>query len=73
MSGSAETDIENLLDAARELGTEDPDEEIGALQDLLRAAWNLMTEVQQTALMQSDEAQAVLEPEIDEEDEPEDE
>ena len=67
MSGSAETDIENLLDAARELGTEDPEEEINALQELLRAAWNLMTEAQQTTLMQTDEAQAVLEPEEDEE------
>jgi len=70
MSGSAETDIEVLLDAARELGTEDPEEEINALQELLRAAWNLMTEAQQTTLMQTDEAQAVLEPEKDEEDEP---
>ena len=70
MSGSAETDIENLLDAASELGTEDPEEEINALQELLRAAWNLMTEAQQTTLMQTDEAQAVLEPEEDEEDEP---
>jgi hypothetical protein len=61
MSGTAENDIESLLDAARELGTEDPEDEIEALQDLLRAAWNLMTEAQQTALMQSDEALAVLE------------
>ena len=61
MSGSAETDIENLLDAARELGTEDPEEEINALQELLRAAWNLMTERQQVSLMQSDEALTVLE------------
>jgi hypothetical protein len=73
MSGSAETDIENLLDAARELGTEDPEEEINALQELLRAAWNLMTEAQQTTLMQTDEAQAVLEPEEDEDAEEPDE
>ena len=44
----------------RELGTVDPEHEIAALQDLLRAAWGLMTEAQQTALLESDEAQAVL-------------
>lgn len=67
MSGSVETDIENLIDAAREMGTEDPEEEIDALQDLLRAAWNLMTDAQQAALMQSDEALAVLEHEAEDE------
>ena len=73
MSGTAENDIESLLDAARELGTEDPEDEIEALQDLLRAAWNLMTEAQQTALMQSDEALAVLEGDDDDADEADDE
>lgn len=73
MSGSADVDIETLIDAARELGTEDPEEEIEALQDLLRAAWNLMSDPQQNALMQSDEARAVLEPEEEDADETDDE
>jgi hypothetical protein len=73
MSGTADNDIENLLDAARELGTEDPEDEIEALQDLLRAAWNLMTEAQQTALMQSEEALAVLEGGDEDADEADDE
>jgi hypothetical protein len=42
------------------------------LQDLLRAAWNLMTERQQASLLQSDEALTVLEAE-GEADEDEDE
>jgi hypothetical protein len=60
MSGSADTDIESLIDAARSVGTADPEQEIAALQDLLRTAWGLMSEAQQTALVGSDEAQAVL-------------
>ena len=69
MSGSAETDIETLIDAARTSGTIDPEQEIAALQDLLRAAWGLMSDAQQAALLHSDEAQAVLEAEEDETDE----
>jgi len=66
MSGAGDTDIEGLIDAARSLGTADPEHEIATLQDLLRAAWGLMTEAQQTALMESDEAQAALTTDEDE-------
>jgi hypothetical protein len=68
MSGS-DIDIESLIDAARSLGTVDPEQEIATLQDLLRTAWGLMTETQQTALMESDEAQATLTTDEDEADE----
>ena len=73
MSGAADNDIESLIDAARTYGTADPEDEVEALQDLLRAAWALMTERQQAALMESDEALAVLSPDDDESDEPADE
>jgi len=73
MSGAVDNDIENLIDAARTYGTGDPEQEVEALQDLLRAAWALMTERQQAALMESDEALAVLSPEADEADESPDE
>jgi hypothetical protein len=71
MSGSGDTDIESLIEAARLSGTTDPEQEIAALQDLLRLAWNLMNERQQTELIESDEAQALLaqDQEADEEDE----
>jgi hypothetical protein len=72
MSGSSDNDVESLIEAARNFGTDDPEQEIEALQDLLRAAWNLMTERQQVSLMQSDEALTVLEAEEDS-DEDEDE
>ena len=65
MSGSSDNDVESLIEAARNYGTDDPEQEIEALQDLLRAAWNLMTERQQVSLMQSDEALTVLEAEKD--------
>jgi hypothetical protein len=61
MSGTTDHDVESLIEAARNYGTDDPEQEIEALQDLLRAAWNLMTERQQAALLQSDEALTVLE------------
>ena len=70
MSGSIDTDIESLIDAARSAGTVDPEQEIAALQDLLRTAWGLMSEAQQTALLESDEAQTVLMSDEDESDEP---
>jgi hypothetical protein len=73
MSGSTDTDIESLIDAARSAGTVDPEQEITALQDLLRTAWGLMSEAQQTALLESDEAQTVLMSDEDESDEPTDE
>ncbi len=69
MSGTSDTDIENLIDAARNSGTVDPEQEIASLQDLLRTAWGLMTEAQQAALMESDEAQTVLASDEDEADE----
>jgi hypothetical protein len=65
MSGTSDNDVESLIEAARNYGTDDPEQEIEALQDLLRAAWNLMTERQQASLMQSDEALTVLEAEED--------
>jgi uncharacterized membrane protein len=71
MSGTTDNDVESLIEAARNYGTDDPEQEIEALQDLLRAAWNLMTERQQAALLQSDEALTVLEAEEDESDEDE--
>ena len=72
MSGASDTDIESLIDAARSLGTADPDQEIATLQDLLRTAWGLMTEAQQIALMESDEAQTALAADEDEEHEADD-
>lgn len=66
MSGATDSDIENLIDAAGMSGAVDPEQEIAALQDLLRTAWGLMTEAQQTALMESDEAQELLASEEDE-------
>jgi hypothetical protein len=71
MSGTSDHDVESLIEAARNYGTDDPEQEIEALQDLLRAAWNLMTERQQASLLQSDEALTVLEAEEDESDEDE--
>ncbi len=69
MSGAGDTDIESLIDAARTSGTVDPEQEITGLQDLLRIAWGLMTEAQQTALLESDEAQTLLLPDEDDADE----
>ena len=71
MSGTSDNDVESLIEAARNYGTDDPEQEIEALQDLLRAAWNLMTERQQASLLQSDEALTVLEAEDSDEDEEE--
>jgi hypothetical protein len=71
MSGTSENDVESLIEAARNYGTDDPEQEIEALQDLLRTAWNLMTERQQAALLQSDEALTVLEADEDESEEDE--
>jgi hypothetical protein len=70
MSGASDDDIESLIEAARSSGALDPEREIAALQDLLRIAWSLMTETQQAALLESDEAKAVLTPEEDESAEP---
>jgi hypothetical protein len=73
MSGAGDNDIENLIDAARVYGTGDPEQEVEALQDLLRAAWSLMTERQQAQLLETDEALAILSPDEDESDEAADE
>jgi hypothetical protein len=69
MSGSGESDIEGIIEAARLSSASDPEQEIVALQDLLRAAWSLMSERQQSELIESDEAQALLAEDEDEEDE----
>jgi hypothetical protein len=69
MSGTSDIDIESLIEAATSYGTDDPEHEIAALQDLLRTAWGLMTETQQAALVESDEAQGLLNPDIDDLDE----
>jgi hypothetical protein len=60
MSGSGDIDIESLIEATRLSGATDPEQEITGLQDLLRLAWNLMNERQQAELIESDEAQALL-------------
>jgi hypothetical protein len=71
MSDADGIDIEDLMTAAQIAGAGDPEQEIEALQDLLREAWGLRTERQQRDLVASDEAQAVLLAEEDEDDEPE--
>ena len=54
--------IRRLLDAAKTHGLhEDPEHEVGDLQDLLLAAWGLMSPEQRASLLASDEARAVLE------------
>jgi hypothetical protein len=71
MSDTDGIDIEDLIAASQIAGAGDPEQEIEALQDLLRAAWGLMAERQQRDLVASDEAQAVLLAEEDEDEEPE--
>jgi hypothetical protein len=70
MSDTDGIDIEDLIAAAQIAGAGDPEQEIATLQDLLRLAWGLMTERQQADMIESDEAQAVLEAEDDEAEEP---
>jgi hypothetical protein len=70
MSDTDGSDIEDLIAAAQISGAGDPEQEIAALQDLLRVAWGLMTERQQADLVESEEAQAVLEAEDDDPEEP---
>lgn len=54
--------IETLIEAAERHGAEsDPDHEIGDLQDLLRAAWELMSQEQRRAFWAGSAAQAVIE------------
>jgi hypothetical protein len=69
LSDTNGTDIEELLGAVDEYGATDPEEALESLADLLRVAWNLMTEGQRSTLLASDEAQALLAAEDEDEDE----
>ena len=69
MSDTDDTDVEDLIDAARSLGTSDPEQEITALQEILRASWNLMTEKQQADLVETDEVQEILNADVEDPDE----
>lgn len=60
MSGADGVDVEDLIAAAKIVSAGDPEQEIAALQDMLRVAWGLMTERQQSDMMESDEAQELL-------------
>lgn len=56
------TDIERYITAAENHGEfDDPDHEVGDLQELLRLAWGLMTEEQRRRFVASDETQFILE------------
>jgi hypothetical protein len=70
MSDTDGIDIEDLIAASQISGAGDPEHEIEALQDLLRVAWGLMTERQQADFVESEEAQAILDAEEDEPEEP---
>lgn len=70
MSDTDGLDVEDLIAAAQIASAGDPEQEIAALQELLRLAWGLMPERQQNELLETDEAQAVLEAEEDESEEP---
>ncbi|HUB10625.1 MAG TPA: hypothetical protein VMB34_01605 [Acetobacteraceae bacterium] len=70
MSGTDGVDVEDLIAAAQIASAGDPEQEIATLQDLLRLAWGLMTERQQNTLVESDEAQEVLQAEEDDGEEP---
>jgi hypothetical protein len=70
MSDTDGVDVEDLIAAAQIGSAGDPEQEIATLQDLLRLAWGLMTERQQSDMVESDEAQTVLQAEGDEPDEP---
>ncbi|HUB45937.1 MAG TPA: hypothetical protein VMB73_13205 [Acetobacteraceae bacterium] len=67
MSGTDGVDVEDLIASAQIASAGDPEQEIATLQDLLRLAWGLMTERQQNDMIESDEAQEVLQAEEDEE------
>lgn len=55
--------LQMIFDAADAHGedTGEPDHTVGDLQDVLRAAWNLMSEAQREALMDSETVQSTLE------------
>lgn len=62
MSDYAKRDLEDFITAAKKHGEDShPDHEVGDLQDLLRAAWEIMTPDQRYKLTVSTEAWNVLE------------
>lgn len=71
MSDAEGVDVEDLIAAAQIASAGDPEQEIASLQELLRLAWGLMTERQQNELIDSDEAQEVLQAEEEGGEEPE--
>lgn len=55
------TDVEVYIEAAQRHGEDsEPDHEVGDLQDLLRAAWGLLSEEQKMSLFWKDEVRNVL-------------
>lgn len=55
------SDIETYIEAARQHGEDDdPGHEVGDLQDMLRAAWELMAPEQKQALIRSPACQLCL-------------
>jgi hypothetical protein len=73
MSGTDSVDVEDLIAASQIASAGDPEQEIAALQDLLRLAWGLMTERQQADMLETDEAQEILAAEEAGEEEPDEE
>jgi len=67
VTAANETDIEDLIDAIGSHSVADPELEITVLQDLLRTIWALLSERQRTDLVQSEEAQGILNPDANEE------
>lgn len=62
MSDFAQRDIEDFIKAAEKHGEDShPDHEVGDLQDLLRAAWEIMSPEQRYKLTVCPEAWNVLE------------
>jgi hypothetical protein len=55
-------DIETIIERCRQHGQDDePDHEVGDLQDVLRAAWGVMTEAQKAELQATPEFVQVAE------------
>ncbi|MCE6959591.1 hypothetical protein LAZ40_11040 [Cereibacter sphaeroides] len=55
-------DIETFIQAAKDHGSDsEPDHEVGDLQDMLRAAWEIMTPEQRVTLVRSDACRATAE------------
>jgi hypothetical protein len=54
-------DVETVIQAARAHGEDsDPDHEVGDLQDALRVAWDVMTQLQRAQFMDDEQVKAVL-------------